>query len=444
MSLQKIILAFCLLGSLAMVSCRTVDHRARMEQVVQYYSSNNQFMGSVLVARDQTLLLNESYGFANLEWEIPNSLTTKFRLGSVTKQFTAACVFILEDRGVLKVDNAVKTYMPNAPAAWDKVTIYNLLTHTSGIPNLTSFPGYQDKEGIFTTPEQLVSLFLKKPLDFASGEKASYSNSNYILLGYLIEKISGESYEKFVADNIFTPLGMNDSGYDVNSAIIPRRAAGYSSDLRNAKYIDMSTAFSAGGLYSTTQDLLLWEQGLFGGKLLSPASLQKMVTPFKKNFACGFFVNAENGRKVIEHRGGIVGFRTELRFFPDEKLTVAVLANIERYPTDIATKLAAVAHGEKVILPSERQEIALPSSIIANYVGSYELERGVMLEVTLENGQLMVQESNQSKFAIFAQTESQFFAKDPDAQIEFFKNANGEVSHLVIHELGRDRKANRK
>lgn len=444
MSLQKITLVFCLAGTFAMFSCRTIDHRARMEQVVQYYSSSKQFMGTVLVARDRALLLNKGYGFANLEWKIPNSLNTKFRLGSVTKQFTAACIFIMEDRGLLKVDNPVKTYMPNAPAAWDKVTIYNLLTHTSGIPNYTRFPGFQASEAIFTTPEQLVSLFLSKPLDFAPGEKASYSNSGYILLGYLIEKISGESYEKFVVDNIFTPLGMNESGYDSNSAIIPHRAAGYSSNLHNAKYIDMSTAFSAGGLYSTTQDLLLWEQGLFGGKLLSAASLQKMVTPFKKRFACGLFVSAENGRKVIEHRGGIVGFRTELRYFPDEKLTVAVLANIERYPTEIATKLAALAQGEKVVLPSERQEIALPASILVNYIGSYELEPGSMLEVTLEKGQLMVQAINQPKFAIFAQTESQFFAKDPDAQIEFFKNAKGEVSHLVIHQLGLDRKAPRK
>jgi CubicO group peptidase (beta-lactamase class C family) len=228
-----------------------------------------------------------------------------------------------------------------------------------------------------------VSLFRNKPLDFAPGEKASYSNSGYILLGYLIEKI-------------------------------------------------------------TTQDLLLWEQGLSGGKLLSAASMQKMITPFKKEFACGVFVSVENGKKMIEHRGGIVGFRTELRYFPDDKLTIAVLANIEKYPTEMALKLAAVAQGEKVILPSERQEIALPTSIIANYVGSYELEPGSMLEITLENRQLMLKAPNQPKFAIFPETESQFFGKDPEAQIEFFKNAKGEVSHLMIHQLGRDRKALKK
>jgi len=167
------------------------DNLPRMEQVVQSYVSDTQFMGSVLVARGGTIVLDKGYGFANLEWNIPNTPTTKFRLGSITKQFTAASILLLEERGKLKTDDPVKKYIPDAPAAWDKVTIYNLLTHTSGIANFTSFPDYASTETAPTTPEKLVARFRDKPLEFQPGEKWNYSNSGYVLLGYLIEKISG-------------------------------------------------------------------------------------------------------------------------------------------------------------------------------------------------------------------------------------------------------------
>ena len=173
------------------------------------------------VDRDGKTLLSKSYGSANLEWDIPNSPSTKFRLGSITKQFTAACILLLEERGKLKVEDPVKKYMPDAPAAWDKVTIFNLLTHTSGIPSFTGSPDHHSTEAIATTPEQLVARFRDKPLEFQPGEKWNYSNSGYVLLGYLIEKISRQSYRQFVHENIFNPLGMKESGYDSNSEIIP-------------------------------------------------------------------------------------------------------------------------------------------------------------------------------------------------------------------------------
>jgi CubicO group peptidase (beta-lactamase class C family) len=158
--------------------------------------------------------------------------------------------------------------MSDAPTAWEKITIYHLLTHTSGIPNFTSFPDYPSQKPFAATPEKLVAGFRDKPLDFQPGEKWSYSNSGYILLGYVLEKASGESYEKFLRENIFGPLGMKDSGYDSNSAIILRRASGYGPGKdgpMNAEFIHMSIPFSAGALYSTTEDLLRWQRGLFGG-----------------------------------------------------------------------------------------------------------------------------------------------------------------------------------
>jgi CubicO group peptidase (beta-lactamase class C family) len=424
------------------------DSAARMEQVIQSYVANQQFMGTVLMAQDGKVLIDKGYGFANLEWQLPNTPTTKFRLGSLTKQFTAASILLLEERGKLKVEDPVKKYMADAPAAWDKVTIFHLLTHTSGIPSLTSFPDFQARKGESMTPEKLVAWFRDKPLEFEPGEKWNYSNSGYILLGYLIEKISGQTYSDFVQQNIFTPLGMKDSGYDSNAAIIVHRAAGYTQGLKgpvNTAYVDMTIPFSAGALYSTTEDLLRWEQGLFGGKVLTAASLTKMTTPFKQDYAFGLGVVTNNGRKVITHAGGIEGFNTQLSYYPDDKLVVAVLANLNGpFAGQIAGKLAQVAHGEKVVLASAHKEITVAPKILAQYVGTYELTPNFSIAITLEDGRLISQATNQQKLPIYPESETMFFLKAVDAQLEFVKNDKGEVSNLVLHQNGRDVKGMKK
>ena len=297
------------------------------------------------------------------------------------------------------------------------------------------------------SPEKLVGRFRDKPLEFQPGEKWSYSNSGYVLLGYLLEKVSGQSYESFVGENIFGPLGMKDSGYDSNSAIIPRRAAGYQPGKdgpENAGFIHMSVPFSAGGLYSTTEDLLRWEQGLFGGKVLSAASLAKMTTPYKEGYACGVSVHTVNGHKAIDHGGGIEGFNTFLAYYPEDKLTVVALSNLSGVaPQEIVSRLAAVAHGEKVELASERKEITVATKILERYVGTYELAPKVNMMITLEGGQLVSQVSGQGKAPVFAASETRFFFKVVDAEIEFGKDDQGAVSYLVLHQGGRDMKAPR-
>src|SRR6185295_18817174 len=278
-----------LLALFVATSCFAQD-ASRFDQIVQPYVQDKTFMGSVLVARGADVLLSKGYGSANLEWDLPNTPATKFRLGSITKQFTAASILLLEERGKLKIDDPIKKHLTDAPAAWDKITIYNLLTHTSGIPNFTSLPDYKTLQPFDSPVAKTIATFRDKPLDFQPGEKMSYSNSGYLVLGHLIETVTGGSYEKFVTDNIFTPLSMKDSGYDSNTAIIARRAAGYvpsTGGAVNAGFIHMSIPHAAGALYSTTEDLLRWEQALFGGKVVSPASLAKMTTPFKSDYALG-------------------------------------------------------------------------------------------------------------------------------------------------------------
>jgi CubicO group peptidase (beta-lactamase class C family) len=418
-----------------------------MEYVIQSLVDSKQFMGAVLVARGNDILLDKGYGFADLEWNVPNTPTTKFRLGSLTKQFTAASILLLEERGKLSVNDPVKKYMPDSPPAWDKITIFNLLTHTSGIPSFTSFPDYRSLEPFPTTPKALVARFKDKPLDFQPGEKWSYSNSGYVLLGYLIETISGEPYAKFVQDNIFAPLGMKDSGYDSNSAIIPHRAMGYSPSpdgLVNTGYINMTVPFSAGGLYSTTEDLLRWEEGLFGGKLLSPASLQKMTTPFKNDYALGLGVNTANGRKVISHNGGIEGFNTLMAYYPGDKLTIIVLANENGMASDeIGADLGKLAEGEDVVLTSERKEVKIDPKIFDAYVGFYEFSPTFIFHVTRNGDHFMTQATGQGQIEIFPESDREFFAKVVDAQITFVTDATGRATELILHQGGADQHAPR-
>jgi len=415
-----------------------------MEQVIQSHVSAGTFMGTVLVARDGAVVLDKAYGMANLELEVPNTTATKFRLGSITKQFTAASILLLEERGKLKIDDKVKAYLPDAPMAWDRITVFNLLTHTAGIPNFTSFADYGTIKLSARTAEASVAAVRDKTLDFGPGEKMSYSNSGYLVLGAIIEKVSGQSYEKFVADNIFTPLGMNDSGYDSNTALIKRRASGYirtPAGYVNAGYIHMSIPHAAGALYSTTGDLLKWEQALFAGKVVSKASLDRMITPFKNDYALGLTSALDKGRRVIAHGGGIDGFNTHLAYYPETRTVIVALSNVNgTAPGAIAAQLGAVMHGDMVTLSSERKEITLPAATLSKYVGAYELAPGTTMTVTIEGERLMAQLTGQGKLPIFPQSETLFFLKAVDAQIEFAADAGS----LVLHQNGRDTKAIRR
>jgi CubicO group peptidase (beta-lactamase class C family) len=324
------------------------DLATRMDDAVKAVAgTDHRYMGSVLVARGDDVILSRAYGYANLEWDIPNTPDTKFRLGSISKQFTAACILKLEEQGKLRVNDPVKKYLDDAPAAWDKITLHQVLSHTAGIPNFTGFPEYRTIEKQPATLERTYRVFRDKPLDFEPGTQWKYSNSGYLLLSYLIEKISGQRYEDFLRNNALQPAGMRDSGYDLNARILHHRASGYTpfgATMQNAGYIDMTVPGGAGALYSTTQDLLRWEQALFGGKVISAASLARMTTPVQRNYGYGLRIAAFQGHKSIGHGGGIEGFNTQLTYFPDDRLTVVVLANVNGpLASQIANRLAALA-----------------------------------------------------------------------------------------------------
>ena len=417
---------------------------ARMEHVIQSHVSAGTFMGTVLVARGNAVIVDKAYGMANVEWDVPNTTTTKFRLGSITKQFTAAAILLLEERGKLTLDDRVKTYLPDSPMAWDRINIFNLLTHTAGIPNFTASPDYNTIKLSARSADAAVAAFRERPLDFGPGEQMSYSNSGYLVLGAIIEKVSGQSYEKFLTDNVFTPAGMTDSGYDSNTSIIKRRASGYvrsPAGYANAGYLHMSIPHAAGALYSTTHDLLKWEQALFAGKIVSKASLDKMLVPFKNDYALGVTSALVNGRRVIAHGGGIDGFNTHLAYYPDSQTVVIVLSNVNgAVPGTLAGQLGALMHGDRVTLTSERKAITLPAATLAKYVGSYELGPGAVITVAQDGEGLTSQLTGQGRLPMFAESETRFFLRVVDAQIEFA--ADG--SSLVLHQNGRSTKAPRR
>src|SRR6218665_1475866 len=279
------LIAFFVAFQLSTLSVFAQDKAQQIEQLLSKYNEYGQFNGSALVAENGKIILKKGFGSANMEWNIPNQPDTKFRLGSISKQFTALLIVKLAEEGKLKLDVPITTYLPDYPKEnGGKITTHHLLTHTSGIPNYTDSPNFfKDKARNPYTPEQFVKTFSSLPLEFSPGEKFSYSNSGFFLLGYLIEKITGKTYEQYLQEVIFTPLKMVNSGYDHSDVILKNRDAGYERKgklITNAAYVDMSIPYAAGSLYSTVEDLYIWDQALYTNKLLSAKSMESLFKPY--------------------------------------------------------------------------------------------------------------------------------------------------------------------
>jgi CubicO group peptidase (beta-lactamase class C family) len=314
------------------------------------------FSGSVLIARNGKVLVRKGYGEADLKKHLVNTAQTKFRLGSLTKQFTAMAILILQAQGKLNVRDRICTYLGDCPTTWQKITLHHLLTHTSGIPDFAGFPDYQTTQGSPSSPTQTIARFKDKPLDFQPGEKFSYSNSGYVVLGAIIEQASGKRYEAFLQENIFVPLQMVDSGYDHNNGDL---AVGYRNQTNLADFIDMSIPYAAGGLYSTVEDLYRWDQALYTDKLIPKNLRDKMFTPFVPlggfGYGYGWGIGKEGDgsarrrhRPVVSHIGGIQGFSSSITRYPNNKVVIIVLGNREDVNSgDIGVQLAKIVFGEK-------------------------------------------------------------------------------------------------
>ena len=416
------------------------DIGAKVDEYMNAGVKLGRFSSAVLVARGGTVLVSKGYGMANYEDAIPITPRTKFRLASVTKQFTAMGILILQERGKLKIEDPICNYVEACPAAWETITIHHLLTHTAGVPNFTAFSGYRQTKTMPTTVSALMARFRDKPLDFKPGEQFRYSNSNYALLGHIIERVSGKPYGAFLHEAIFGPLKMSDSGYDSTSEILKQCAQGYErvgDDLINVEPVNLSVSFAAGGIYSTVEDLYRWSQALSARKLVAEKTLAAMTTPFKDNYAYGLIVDEQFGRKQISHSGSIDGFVTFIGCYPKEKVTVIVLSNLGNAPSPIiARDLAAIVFGEKYEVPVERKEIKVDAKLYDAYLGEYEREPGRNFKVFKENNRLFLAFLGRPTIELFPESETKFFVKVVDIQFSFVRDEKGHVTHLILHQNG--------
>ncbi|MGH9872599.1 MAG: serine hydrolase [Pyrinomonadaceae bacterium] len=364
---KKLYVALGLLSILTFqISAFAQDRARQIDELMSQYHKYQQFNGSVLVADNGKVIYRKGFGLANMEWNIPNEPDTKFRLGSITKQFTATLVLQLVEQGKIKLDGKVSDYLPDyRKDTGARMTIHHLLSHTSGVPNYTAQPGFF--ANVSRNPfkvDDFVKQYASGDLEFEPGAKFNYSNSGYFLLGDIIEKVTGKTYEQVLKENILDPVGMKNTGYDHYGTVLSKRAAGYvrtPNGYENAPYLDMSIPYAAGSIYSTIEDLFLWDQALYGEKILSAASRELMFKPNLENYGYGVGIRkASLGPNkltvpIIEHNGGINGFSTTIvRLVGDNRLIV-LLDNTSqgRYLDGISLAITNILYGQPYESPKQ-------------------------------------------------------------------------------------------
>jgi CubicO group peptidase (beta-lactamase class C family) len=420
--------------------------KSRLDQVASSYTAGNAFMGTVLVVDGDRVLLDKGYGMAVLEWGNANAPDVKFRLGSLTKQFTATLVLLLQQDGKLKIEDPVSKYLPDAPKTWEKITLANLLGHTSGIPNFTNLKDFGVWAASPHTTEEELKFFSDKPLEFEPGSKFAYSNSNYEVLGAVIEKVSGKKYGDLLRERLFEPLGMKDTGLDADDLVLPKRAEGYMPGphgLIVARSESMTVPWAAGSIYSTTGDLLKWEHGLFGGKVLSADSLKAMTTPGKGDYGMGLMIHNKDGVKVVEHGGGIEGFNTNLIYVPERRIAVVVLSNVNgAAPGTMGSQLLDVALGKPVTLANEHKAEPISKEDLAKFVGVYDLAPTFSITFAVSGDELTAQGTGQPAFPLMyvgvKDGHPRFFTAQVNAEIEFVPDPSGTITSMVLHQGGHD------
>lgn len=446
------------------------DIEQKVDECINAYVKMKQFSGSVLMAKDGKILVKKGYGMANYENDVPNTPQTKFRIGSITKQFTAMAIMQLEEKGLLKVEDTLTKYIPNYPNG-EKITIHHLLTHTSGILTVDRIPAFMGSEMLPWPVERTIDLIKDEPLDFAPGEKFRYNNSGYILLGYIIEKVSGKTYPEYIKENIFKVLNMKDSGYVDHDTVLKNRASGYNvtdEGLINATYLVINNQSAAGALYSTLEDLYIWDRALYTEELVSKGTLKKIYTPYKNNYGYGVYIDELFKHKRIFHTGTNKGFRAQIARFPEDDACIITLSNIFYQQIErISRNLTAILFGEEYELPKEpkRETVKLDPKIYDDYVGKYhaagyraspdfyisvirkdgrilnQITPNIFIEVTRENERLFIklvgdQIAGRRRMELFPESETKFFRKIADEQITFVRDENGNVTELIMQAGG--------
>lgn len=398
---------------------------------------------AALVARKGEIIYHKAFGMADLELHVPMRPEMIFRLGSITKQFTAVAILQLEEAGKLSVKDSITKFIPGYPMHGRVITVEHLLTHTSGIKSYTGMKEWTAEVRRRDMPlDTLIAFFRDQPMDFDPGEKWSYSNSGYVLLGKIIEVVSGMPYDRYLDEKIFKPLELKQTAYDTTLKIIRNRAKGYGKGDRgyeHAEYLSMTQPHAAGSLISTVEDLYRWYTDLGSGQIIGRSQLDKAFTPFATNdgketdYGYGWFIGDLYGSKVIHHGGGINGFLTMGIWVPSEELFVGIFSNCEVLSPDFeAWKMAVAALGRDI----DFKAIELDSTALARFTGVYVGSDSSERTITLRDGKLYSQRTGSREFLITPYAPDKFFFPDAMITFEFRSDPGGAVTGLVMTRIG--------
>ncbi len=431
--------------STTVVSAATPDLHDKLNEFLKAAHEVQNFQGAVLVAKKGVPILSAGYGMANIELNVPNTDSTEFLIGSITKQFTAVAIMQLVEAGKLKVSDTITKYLPDYPKEnGDKITIKNLLTHTSGIPNYTDLPDLDKRKFIPITVDSLIATFSSRPLQFVPGARFSYSNSNFAVLGAIIEKVSGETYADYLSKHIFDPLHLTHTGYTDNRAILPNRASGYFEDdsgrLVNADRVEMSFPYAAGALYSDVGDLSKWDQALYTNKLLSRKSREEMFTPYRDHYGYAFLNDTIFGHRRIWHNGAIDGFHSIIARFVDDSLCIIILSNNLTAPVEmISQQLAAIIFNQPYDVPVAKKPIDIDPRTLQQYVGVYQIEPGSYRVITSSAAKLYSQRTGGRQLLLEPEAADKFYLDyDNSTTVTFLRNDSNQVYAQIMHQGGVD------
>jgi CubicO group peptidase (beta-lactamase class C family) len=431
---------------------------ARLREYLAAAAGLGQLNGSVLIAERGTVLVDTGYGFADMEQGVRNSPDTRFRVASVTKQFTAMAIAMLAEEGKLALGDPISKYLDSLPAAWGGITIHHLLRHTSGISDYEEwFDGYNtqaysDYMSQAHAPERILRDAKARPLDHEPGTTFRYSNSAYIALGFIIERAGGMPYAEFLRTRIHEPLGMKLSGQDRSEEITPNRAQGYRlrptagarayfnglerSDFLNAYYQLMEPPQADAGLITTARDLYRWDQALYTEALVKRAMLDSIFTPGLGNYGYGWFVQSGPDGVVHGHSGGLPGFTCYIMRIPGTRRTIIVLGNFDRLGRTV-TDVAAILRGDSVPVPTARHIVAADTAVQARLAGTYRTGRRDSVVVLVDDGFLVAQQPGKFRAQLLPESARDYFAVQLRGTARF--RENGRRTTLVIEDgLGRE------
>jgi CubicO group peptidase (beta-lactamase class C family) len=387
-----------------------------------------EFNGSVLVVQKGKTVFQKSYGMADREWSIPNTNQTKYRIGSVTKQFAAATILRLNEEGKLQLDDKLSKYFPDYPKG-DSVTIHMLLNHTSGIKNYTDLPEFWPKAILPLSHDSMIALFKNKPYDFSPGTNWNYSNSGYYLLGVIVEKVSGKKFTDYLQQEVINKAGLQNTSMDRLDSVLAYRSKGYAKNrtggYNQAMFISMEGPYSAGAMFSTLEDLVAWTKALHENKILSAAFTQKMMTPYLGNYGYGLLIDSLKTHKRVWHNGGIPGFSAHLAYYPADDLYVAAISNNEMNADRVGSAMASISFGLPVSKPYIPKEVKIDPAILDRYTGNYMATNPI--EILKKNNRLYRRVKTGPEIELKPESGTRFFYADgSDRFIEFDTDKSGQ------------------